>query len=161
MAHSLRKSVLRIAACLALGTAAAVPALHAQDASSPERIQGLGEAHPRAPDVSLSPRFHVYVFPKDGIDYIQINGLDGKVLAAVAAANGRFYTLPIGTLPASRILLPGASAATIGPVAEGDGQCPCGGQVVYSGPNGTIVVVTDRNGNIIQVITLTPQPRSQ
>ena len=58
---------------------------------------GLGQAWPNAPDVSTSPRWHAYVFEKDGIRYIQINDLAGHVHGAFATANGQYLALPIGS----------------------------------------------------------------
>ena len=58
---------------------------------------GLGQAWPNAPDVSTSPRWHAYVFEKDGIRYIQINDLAGHVHGAFATANGQYLVLPIGS----------------------------------------------------------------
>lgn len=58
---------------------------------------GLGQAWPNAPDVSSSPRWHVYVFQRDGVRYIQVNDLNGTVRGAFATANGEYMALPIGT----------------------------------------------------------------
>ncbi|RDD83486.1 hypothetical protein DVJ77_02595 [Dyella tabacisoli] len=57
---------------------------------------GLGQAWPNVPDVSSSPRWHVYVFERDGIRFIQVNDLNGTVRGAFAAANDQFLVLPIG-----------------------------------------------------------------
>jgi len=57
---------------------------------------GLGQSWPNATDVSASPRWHVYVFQRDGIRYIQVNDLNGKVRTAFAAAAGNFLGLPVG-----------------------------------------------------------------
>jgi hypothetical protein len=57
---------------------------------------GLGQAWPNAADVSVSPHFHAYRFVKDGIEYVQINDLQGAVRAAIAAAPGAMLVLPIG-----------------------------------------------------------------
>jgi hypothetical protein len=57
---------------------------------------GLGQAWPNAVDVSASPNWHVYVFVLNGIEYIQVNDLDGRVIGAVASAGGQFITLPVG-----------------------------------------------------------------
>jgi len=57
---------------------------------------GLGQAWPNAQDVSRSPQFHVYVFSRDGVRYIQVNDLSGNVRAAFATANGQFLVLPAG-----------------------------------------------------------------
>ena len=45
---------------------------------------GLGQAWPNTADVSASPNYHAYVFVLGGIQYIQINDLNGKVRAAFA-----------------------------------------------------------------------------
>jgi hypothetical protein len=58
---------------------------------------GLGQAWPNATDVSSSPRWHVYVFERDGIRYVQVNDLNGTVRGAFAVAGGQFLALPIGT----------------------------------------------------------------
>lgn len=73
---------------------------------------GLGQAWPNASDVSSSPRFHVYVFIRDGVRYIQVNDLNGKVRGAFAAANGQFLVLPVGSDAATASAGPNASALT-------------------------------------------------
>jgi len=57
---------------------------------------GLGEAWPNAIDVSQSPHYHVYVFVRDGIRYIQVNEGNGTVDAAIATAGDIVLTLPVG-----------------------------------------------------------------
>ena len=57
---------------------------------------GLGQAWPNAVDVSSDPHFHAYVFMLGGVKYVQINDINGNVLAAIGMANGQFLTLPIG-----------------------------------------------------------------
>ncbi|WP_266167841.1 hypothetical protein [Dyella subtropica] len=57
---------------------------------------GLGQSWPNAPDVSANPHWHVYVFERDGIRYVQVNDLGGKVRAAFATANGELLVLPMG-----------------------------------------------------------------
>jgi hypothetical protein len=58
---------------------------------------GLGQSWPNATDVSLSPHYHVYVFVRDGVRYIQVNDANGTVRGAVATAGGQTLVLPIGT----------------------------------------------------------------
>lgn len=65
-------------------------------AAAAQPTTGLGESWPNATDVSLNPHYHVYVFKRNGIRYIQVNELDGTIDAAVATANGTVLTLPIG-----------------------------------------------------------------
>ncbi|GAB3788734.1 hypothetical protein [Dyella agri] len=126
-------------------------------------IVGLGMALPNVPDVSKDKKFHVYEIDKDGVTYVQINNLDRAVVAAVAMTSSGYFTLPIGYLASAKVILPNAKQYGVvqpydvaAPLAAGDGQCPCSGHVVYTGLNGTIVVVTDRNGNVIQVVVLPP-----
>ncbi len=57
---------------------------------------GLGQSWPNAADVSVSPHYHVYVFVRDGIRYIQVNDLNGTVRGAVAMADRVVLVLPVG-----------------------------------------------------------------
>jgi hypothetical protein len=57
---------------------------------------GLGQAWPNATDVSVSSHYHVYVFVRDGIRYIQVNDLSGTVRGAVAIADNEVLVLPVG-----------------------------------------------------------------
>jgi hypothetical protein len=119
-------------------------------------IHGLGMVMPPSPDVSLNRNFHVYKMQKDGVTYIQINSRNGAVVTALALTGDGYSQLPLGYLASSKILLP-TSNQSYGPVAPkalADGQCPCGAQVVYRGREGTIIVVTDSKGNVIQVVVL-------
>ncbi|HUB88604.1 MAG TPA: hypothetical protein VMA74_02630 [Dyella sp.] len=59
-------------------------------------VTGLGQSWPNAADVSVSPHYHVYVFVRDGIRYIQVNDLNGTVRAAVALADNVVLVLPVG-----------------------------------------------------------------
>jgi len=109
----LSRAVLAVSLITATGAAfAATPAT------------GLGQAWPNAQDVSTNPHFHVYVFSLGGIEYIQVNDLNGNVLGGVGTAGGQFITLPIGRFArqvstpsqpasASAATAPSASPATI------------------------------------------------
>lgn len=57
---------------------------------------GLGQAWPNAADVSASPHWHVYVFIRDGVRYVQVNDLNGGVRGAIATAAGTILVLPMG-----------------------------------------------------------------
>ena len=94
-------------------------AAHAADATS-----GLGQAWPNAPDVSASPRWHVYVFERDGVRFVQVNDANGRVLGAFATAGGQFLVLPMGT---------GANLSI-----AAAGSTPTAGEVVYT--DGTVQV---------------------
>lgn len=80
------------AMALLAGVAVAGPAMAGNRGAN-----GLGQAWPNAQDVSSSPRWHVYVFERDGIRYVQINDLNGNVRAAFATQGGTFLVLPIGS----------------------------------------------------------------
>jgi hypothetical protein len=88
------------AMALLAGVAVAGPATAGNQGAT-----GLGQAWPNAQDVSSSPRWHVYVFERDGIRYVQLNDLNGNVRAAFATQGGSFLVLPIGT-DASRVATP-------------------------------------------------------
>lgn len=120
-------------------------------------IRGLGESFPAARNISQSTDFAVYRFTKDGLDYLQVNRLDGTVLTVFALAAKDALVLPIGTLPAAKVTVVGRSSPAAREVTAGAssaGSCPCGSQVVYDGPDATIVVVTDSNGQIVQVVVI-------
>jgi len=91
------------AIALLAGMAVCGPAMAANQNGPTQN--GLGQSWPNAQDVSSSPRWHVYVFERNGIRYVQINDLNGNVRAAFAAQSGSFLVLPIGT-DASRVATP-------------------------------------------------------
>ena len=118
-------------------------------------IQGLGESFPNSKNVSESRNFRVYEFKKDGITYVQINNLNGEVLTAIGLAGNDTFVLPIGTLAASQVVV--SQRATSGltrPTATATATCPCSAQVVYDGPDATIVVVYGEGGEVIEVVTI-------
>ena len=89
------------AATLAVATGAAFAATPAT---------GLGQSWPNAQDVSTNPNFHVYVFAMGGVEYIQVNDLNGNVLGSVGTAGGQFITLPIGRF-AQQVVTPSQPAS--------------------------------------------------
>jgi len=76
--------------------AMALTALLSTAAFAQAPVTGLGQSWPNAADVSVSPHYHVYVFVRDGIRYIQVNDLNGTVRAAVAVADDVVLVLPVG-----------------------------------------------------------------
>lgn len=64
-------------------------------ASAAEAV-GLGSRWPQAPDVSRAASFHAYRWESRGVEYIQVNGLNGSPLMAIATAGGNVLVLPIG-----------------------------------------------------------------
>jgi len=90
-----------LAASIAVASATAMAATPAT---------GLGQAWPNASDVSTNPNFHVYVFVLGGIEYIQVNDMNGNVLGSVGTAGGQFITLPIGRF-AQQVVTPSQPAS--------------------------------------------------
>jgi hypothetical protein len=88
--HAFRRTAL--AGMTALG----ITCTAAAQTSSPTPATGLGESWPNATDVSASPNWHVYVFQKDGVRYIQVNDRNGTVHAAVGNAGRTVFALPVG-----------------------------------------------------------------
>ncbi len=84
---------------------------------------GLGQSWPNAQDVSSSARWHVYVFTRNGVRYVQVNDLHGNVRGAIATAGGSFMVLPIG-VDANRVATPDdpqpAPASTDGDIVYKD-----------------------------------------
>lgn len=79
---------------------------------------GLGQSWPNTTDVSTSPRYHVYVFQKQGVRYVQVNDAVGTVRGAVAYTGAdSVLDLPIG-VDAGRWVIPGASPSAIAPKGE-------------------------------------------
>jgi hypothetical protein len=86
MSFSIRTLAISLS-MLSLGIGAA----HAQTAQT-----GLGQAWPNATDVSASPNYHVYVFQRGSIKYIQVNDGNGTVRAAIARTPTSLLGTPVG-----------------------------------------------------------------
>jgi hypothetical protein len=98
-------------------------------------VTGLGQAWPNAPDVSASPHYHVYVFQKQGVRYVQINDAAGTVRGAVALVGGEALDLPIGV-----------DANPWQPVSED--AAPAAGEAVYRDDAVTITAAPQSNGSV-------------
>lgn len=110
----MRTTAKRLLPALAFGIAGLSGSAWAQQPAtqSTPGQSGLGQSWPNARDVSSSPNWHVYVFDRDGIRYIQINDLNGTVRGAFAVANGQFLVLPMGR-DAAHISTPQKPLSTI------------------------------------------------
>ncbi|GLQ99002.1 hypothetical protein [Dyella mobilis] len=86
--YGVRKALL--AGFVALGLTSTVFAQTSTPAT------GLGQAWPNAADVSANPHWHVYVFYLNGVEYVQVNDLNGTVHAAIGTASGTTIVLPVG-----------------------------------------------------------------
>lgn len=96
---------------------------------------GLGQQWPNATDVSASQDFHVYVFVRDGINYIQVNDSNGTVRAAYATAADVVLPLPVGV---------DAQNATV--AAEGSDSSSA--ETVYSDDTTKVTVTPQANGSL-------------
>ncbi|MCW0398749.1 hypothetical protein NG829_08365 [Xanthomonas sacchari] len=57
---------------------------------------GLGEAAPAAANLSADPAWKIYQFERDGVSYLQINDIDGRVRAAVGRVGDTAWVMPVG-----------------------------------------------------------------
>jgi hypothetical protein len=103
---------------------------------------GLGQAWPNATDHSLSPRYHVFVFVKDGVRFVQINDAVGQVRGAVATAGGQILVLPIGT--GAQVLTPPPPAANAPAATPAASTEP-----VYQDGQVTITAQPQSNGTLL------------
>ncbi|WP_082064768.1 hypothetical protein [Xanthomonas sp. MUS 060] len=58
---------------------------------------GLGEAKPLAQNLSTDSAWKIYRFERDGISYLQINDIEGRVRSAVGRIGDTAWVMPIGT----------------------------------------------------------------
>ena len=115
-------------------------------AMADDQASGLGQSWPNAQDQSINPNYHVYVFNKDGVNYVQVNDAAGKVRAAVAASGGQFLVLPLGS-DAARVSTP-QSEATQAPAGVQAAGAP---QTVYqdSASQTQVTVTPLSNGTLM------------
>lgn len=102
---------------------------------------GLGQSWPNTADHSLSPRYHVFVFVRDGVRFIQINDSAGRVRGALATAGGQMLVLPIGT--AAQVVVQNAPAADAPSAAPATSAEP-----VYQDDEVTITAQPQQNGTL-------------
>jgi hypothetical protein len=98
-------------------------------------VTGLGQSWPNTTDVSASPRWHVYMFVKDGIRYVQVNDLSGRVRGAFASAGSQFLVLPMG-VDEVRTAIGAYAAEALAPA----------GEVIYSDSALEVIARSKRNG---------------
>lgn len=105
---------------------------------------GLGQSWPNAADVSVSPNWHVYVFVLNGIEYIQVNDLNGTVHAAVGTANGTSIVLPVGV--DSQSVTTAAQNAPAQTSSSAVSTTSSGTQTVYRDSATTVTATPQSNG---------------
>jgi hypothetical protein len=135
----IRQTFLAGFVALSLSTVAA-----AQTAAA---ATGLGQAWPNAADYSRNPSWHVYVFERDSIRYIQINDGNGTVHAALGQTGDTVFALPVGVdsdhvtvaVPAQTDALPSAiyqdESISVTAVPQGDGTAQIIVKVACGDPN--------------------------
>jgi hypothetical protein len=116
-----------LAALMALGIA------NGASAQTASVSAGLGQAWPNTADVSASPNWHVYVFQLNGIEYVQVNDLNGTVHAAIGTAGGTTFVLPLG-VDAQNVTTAAPSSTSSGTVT------------VYSDSTTTVTATPQSNG---------------
>jgi hypothetical protein len=107
---------------------------------------GLGQSWPNATDVSANPHWHVYVFEKDGVRYVQVNDTNGGVHAAIATAGGQVLVLPIGA-DAQSVTTSTSTTTTTTTDTSGD--------TVYSDGTTTIKAAALSTGTVQMSVTST------
>ncbi len=111
---------------------------------------GLGQAWPNATDVSSSPHWHVYLFTRNGVRFVQVNDTNGNVRGAFATAGGQFMVLPMGR-DAQRIATPQQNADTTAPVDPGGYQ-----ETIYKDDSVTVTAVPLSDGTMMFSTAATP-----
>lgn len=95
---------LHLLTLLMLTTPCMAAAQH-DDHGTEQSRRGLGQSYPEAKNLSRHPDWRVYVFARDGFNYLQVNNDRGQVHVVIARAGQEFWALPSGELSA-RISLP-------------------------------------------------------
>lgn len=84
---------------------------------------GLGQSWPDAPDMSIRAGYHVYVFERSGIRYVQVNDAGGRVRGAAGVVGDQIFGLPIGS-DAPLLTTPSDSTTR-------SGKAPQSGELIY------------------------------
>lgn len=80
--------------------------------------RGLGQSFPATVSLSADPNWLLYGFQRDGISYLQVNDLAGRVELIIGNADGTFFPLPAGdrvvrtSLPGQRVPVPANAVRT-------------------------------------------------
>lgn len=125
--------------------AASVAADSEAVASVTGMLDGFGEAAPHREDISKHPDYQVFKWEAGETTIIQVNDRYGTPLSA--------HMMQPGAEPTdmSDLVVP---ADVQDNDEDGDGQCPCSGETVAERDDFAVIVVTDQNGNVIEVVTI-------
>ncbi|WP_439444421.1 hypothetical protein ABWU93_11230 [Xanthomonas translucens pv. translucens] len=150
----MRKLNLLLPALL-LAACASTAAAESKTPNSADLIPGLGERVPAgAKDISLSPKFKVYKFSKDGLDYVQVNSLKDEVLSVTIVTPGLQSTLPIGRVAETTMAVVSDDKQQPMGMVTAAATCPCSSQVVFDDATTRIVVIYGANGEYIQTVVI-------
>ncbi|UYK81397.1 hypothetical protein NG829_03520 [Xanthomonas sacchari] len=162
----MRKLTLLFSALLLAGTAATAVAANKKP-NPADLIPGLGESVPAGvKNISLSPKFKAYKFSKDGLDYVQINSLQGEVLSVTIVTPGVQSTLPIGRAAETTMAVVNDDKQQPMGMVTAAATCPCSSQVIYDDATTRIIVIYGANGEYIQTVVIdkrtpsTPRPNT-
>ncbi|PPT74091.1 hypothetical protein XthCFBP4691_20015 [Xanthomonas theicola] len=115
----------------------------------------MGESVPAGvKNTSLSSKFKVYKFSKDGLDYVQINSLKDEVLSVTIVTPGVQTTLPIGRAAETTMAVVSDEKQQPMGMVTAAAKCPCSAQVVYDDATTRIVVIYGENGEYIETIVV-------
>ena len=154
------KARVQLRFALVLAALCFVNTVHAQppklEVAGTAGIEGLGTAWPNATNVSKSAQFQVYRWQQGDVPVFQINRPDGRVVAVFAVGADGAVSYGIGEAAGKVFNESNAGAGRAGAASaatDTSGQCPCSSTVVYNDGTNVIVVVTDKNGNVIGIYT--------
>lgn len=128
VSHAARKTV-----CAGI-VAASLTATVAMAQTAP--ATGLGQSWPNALDQSADPNWHVYVFERDGMRYIQVNDRNGTVHAAIGRAGNTLFALPVRA---------DAQYVEVAPAANTTASAQ---QTVYQDDSLTVMAAPQGNGSV-------------
>ncbi|WP_235429757.1 hypothetical protein [Xanthomonas sp. GPE 39] len=123
-------------------------------------IPGMGEGVPAGmKNISLSPKFKVYKFEKDGVRYVQVNSLKDEVLSITIVTPGVQTILPLGrAAEGTMAVVNDDKQRPIGMVTTA-ATCPCSAQTVYDDANTKIIVIYGEGGEYIQTVVINKHPQ--
>jgi len=108
----------------------------------------LGQSWPHAQDVSASAPWHVYVYRRDNVDYVQVNDAAGTVHAAFATAGDQVLVLPMGV-----------DSQRVSTLKAAQSQAnAAGSQVVYRNGRLSLLMTPQAGGFLWQVVTAATAP---
>ncbi|KAF1004539.1 MAG: hypothetical protein GAK28_03916 [Luteibacter sp.] len=129
---------MRVRLSISLGLAVWLAAGSATASTPP--VTGLGQSWPNTTDASANPGYHVYVFQRLGVRYVQVNDASGGVRGAIAYDGKSIGGLPVGT-DASHWVTPTEGTYVPSRMANG--------VTVYSDDVMTITVAVQPDGSML------------